>query len=540
MSEIDFEDINAEPFYKWKNLDWEKTSNPFKVKIQKEEVCFFLKKKYINMEKINQAYEIYNKIDKCKECEKRIHNLMRLVTQNGKPAFLPRKKSLYPSILHKLWDIIHSDILITDFQLEVIANETIYPLSSGIEQSTNLPYLHFNIWSAEHTPVKKHIKVTTESAFRKYFPLMQNLFQMIGNKGIEESLHKAIQLCDATYPNGKHKIPYADKIKWSFQWLLKYISDDFNQKNKWDQIIIIIEAIFDGHLTPNNVQETDPIHINFHQMNDTGLKILAHSKNEEDFINIMSIMFSPNNYCRPQAIPTDGQIQNGIELLGDFKISLMTLKEANETFNAIPFQNDSSSLTHFENMKISSKEKKSKFETVSNFASKCKKITTLNEVLALSPNVNLEINVQDMSPCSAFTTTLGDKLRTPHLWHFLNYESPSYYKLSGFVKVLAILPMDKISSNKYRNYLFICEGAKIPKPLKNCCFSSLLNTNIQRHCRTAFEKLNETMEPNIPDDDGPFAMGVGASVSGSDGKFINTINLKINNEQVYIDFLDHF
>ncbi len=75
----------------------------------------------------------------------------------------------------------------------------------------------------------------------------------------------------------------------------------------------------------------------------------------------------------------------------------------------------------------------------------------------------------------------------------------------------------------------------MPFSLKNCCFPAFLANEYQRHCRSAFEELNRVMKPIVPKTQEPFAMGVGTSIAGSDGKFYKKIQFRVDGVDVTVD-----
>lgn len=536
---------NSSPFDSWKSAHWEKKEGkPFDAIIGGIQSFFFLRRTDFTKEEIRTAEEPFYNTDHCIECKSRISKLIRLIDANGDPVLFPNSKNSYPKELHNLWELSHRKISSTHgFELELVQNDHWFDLTCGHDKDTNEPFPHVNLWPTSYASVPSDIEICTVAGYHKYYPMIMNMFTTNGVRGITDSLDASISLFDTKDSSDHHIIPYGDKIKWAFEWMKKNITDTFLHQSPLDQVVQVTHALFSGNLTPNSIKGSDPIMTAYHQMSQNGLDVMKCANDKDAFVAIMKERFSPENHCRPTAAPTSGQVNNAINMLGDFENTIMTLSQAVDEFGAIPYAltnpvtNAHSSMNAFDKMKISANPQKT--SGAAGFASRAKKTSsetlipkTLHDLLDI-PGVHVEINVHGMSPVTACTTTLGNKVKYPHLWMFHNNQSPSKYGMKDdWVRVTAILPVCK-EGERHRSYIFICSTATPHSSMPNCCFPDFLSTEYARTCRTAFEQLNNMTHPVIPSE-GPYAMGVGTSITGTDGSFARAFKVRVNGKEATI------
>jgi hypothetical protein len=285
--------------------------------------------------------------------------------------------------------------------------------------------------------------------------------------------------------------------------------------------------------------------------------LLGSATTVEGMIKMIETRMSPLNYQRrdPNKELSNTQIENAIKYLGDFTNTIMTVDELN-TFepNSIltpgspdpkPEQ-ESVTLTAFEKMK--SINPKINTNLAGGFANRANRanragnpepvvVNTIKDVLVLCrkyPNTEIEICVYNMNFTYVAKTTLDETKRSvPYFWCFSGHKS---YDRDCYKKVVALVPTFENTSLKQR-YLsvhFILENQK-PFSTKNCCFPEFLSSEYSRTCGPAFEKLNNTVNIIVPDNQ--IACGVGTNASNANYKLITPVFLKINGIKFEINLL---
>jgi len=429
-------------------------------------------------------------------------------------------------------------------------------------------YTHFNIWSSEFARVPIEIQFCVKYGFHKYFPLLMHMFSTHGVPGIKASLAASLALLDAKDDKDSYRVPYGDMIKSAFKWMQEYIVEDFGSRTPFEKVLLVTKAIFGGNIAPNKLQATNPTMTAYHQMNGNGLSVMACANDEDAFVAIMKDRFNPLAYQRPTADPTEGQVDNAIKLLGDFTNTLMTTKQALTEHGAVAYSpaaeviaiavstdtatvnreyehEQENTLSAFNAMKVAAGRKGGKGSTAADFASRMHKqmpdeIThpqTLKELLD-APGVQVEVLTERQMPAAAFTTTMGlDVIKHPFLWAFFPNQKPKDFGITRWSKVTSILPMGSEGGGgeRHRNYLFVCENAMPIQNLPNCCFPANLQPEYARTCRSAYEKLNKVTSPSIPpSEEGPFAIGVGTSITGADGTLAGSLRVKVNGKEIIL------
>jgi hypothetical protein len=163
-------------------------------------------------------------------------------------------------------------------------------------------------------------------------------------------------------------------------------------------------------------------------------------------------------------------------------------------------------------------------------------IKTLLDVIEFckkNENVSLEINIFGMNKTYVTKSSLGtDKLCVPYLWAF----STASIMQDKFSKIVAIVP--SFLNEKLKRYSmvhFILEN-ELPFARRNCCFPEFLSSEYTRVCGPAFEKLNTSVEVEIPSGV-DIACGVGTNSINDRNMLRKKILLKINGVQFEVDLL---
>ena len=290
----------------------------------------------------------------------------------------------------------------------------------------------------------------------------------------------------------------------------------------------------------------------YHTANHNILDLLKTADSVDGMTKMLTARLSPENYQRPTAAPSLGQIANAEKELGDFSNSVMTQRECIEKYpQAIALSsanNDSknSSSSAYEQMKedvLKSSGSKSR----GGFATRCgvgplsmmiKNISSIKELLEFlrkHPDTPIELQTTQMILSYASTSTLDQsRLKHPHLWAFLPGYARNAFGIDGYMRLKIVLPMYEYIHG-YKIVLFVPENVKIDRPVGNCCFPEFLTSSYTRTCGTAFERMNTLSKIKIPDE--PVMFGVGVSTTDANGKLSHSLMFRIDGELVQIDKL---
>lgn len=433
----------------------------------------------------------------CNTCRSNLMNIIRMKNFNGEPFFMPGPKTSYPSEYHRLWDASRTGII----------SNVVIALPSFFGLCEKGGFNHFSINTSTWSwVISDHIY--RDKLLVKYIPLMMNVFEQNGVKGIDESMDILIN----TLPN----ITYGSKLLESAVWFKKHIVNDFNNLNYTEKLRIITNAIFDIKYSID-IGSNDVVINLYHQLTNNTLDALKVCDSIEKLTSLLKGRLSPTNYQVKTALASDGQINNAIKHIGEFTVELMSVKSAIK-HGAIEIEhfNNNSSVHAFGSMKRNTSSNSQR--SPAGFAGRILNISTMTELM-LNPPPNLEVYTPNQIPVYACDHTMKEGVyQSKFTWGFSNKLTPSIYNIFGWTKVVAILQMKN-------NYMFICKGAvSNPVHMSPCCHVSLLTVAYNKSCGSAFGNLSSHMKLQIGDD-GPFAIGVGVSL---DPIHLNDKNPRIN------------
>jgi hypothetical protein len=381
-----------------------------------------------------------------------------------------------------------------------------------------------------------------EGAIERY--ISSDLFDRLMNRLISQGI-VSINLMKTCL----HKAAYGNKFLPAVEWLesilidlemidVKY--DHMNPKQKWE---FLMKHIMRAALSKDS-QGT--VALLFQTAHHNVIDLLESAKSETAMIKLCEERLNPLNYQRPTAEPTDGDIDNCIKYLGDFENTLITVERAKILIPQIVHHGQitssdsvpaiTSSMSGFAAQRAKN-ESVSSGSKIKSFASKCASdeltikinaITSVSDFIEFSrkhPEIPVQIAAQG-SLVYAAETTLGDKVKHPHLWGFMNQARFTEFGInSAYVEVTHTVPMYEYIEG-YKSVFWVCAGIKYNSRMGNCCFPEFLTSENQRTCRKSFEALNKTMPLKVPD--GPLLMGVGASSINERNELSTRIILKIN------------
>jgi hypothetical protein len=243
---------------------------------------------------------------------------------------------------------------------------------------------------------------------------------------------------------------------------------------------------------------------------------------------------NPLSYQRPTAEASVGQISEAIEHLGDFKNTVMTLKDLLTYHpNTVSIQGQSigSSMDGFAKQMATALTFAQKVEAKT-FAEKSKylKLDTIADLIELAKSGNVDIEIMnELTPAMylATTTLAAEKRSVPHFWAFTHKSLDASFGIKQqWVRVSHIVPLWKnIKATPWKNVLFVLNGVKAID-FGNCCFPEFLSSEYSRTCRTAFEGLNKVVKVIVPDE--PIVAGYGVSVKDEKMNLMHDIMVRVN------------
>jgi hypothetical protein len=374
-------------------------------------------------------------------------------------------------------------------------------------------------------------------AFHKYQRLMSKLFEKFNREeewnGMVDSLEMMLKILNGA--------TYGSKFVGSTTWFLEC----FKRSAKPFYWLSVIErANFIGNAictAPIGEELGNQAAIPFyHQVNDNILGLLGIAQSEESMRRLVEMRLNPNYYQQKTAAPKAGAVAMAAEALGQFSVSIATIKEleTDPRFSAtIKVGKDSDSTPEqasdiYAGLRTKGKTT-SKAKGAAGFASRAggKKdelpsfvCTTYDgkytmTVCELMQHVkNGDINTvevfysDDHTDTMVTSTTLSpDKLIHPHMWLFLNDQDPRFLT-NTIIRVTHLVP---IQTQTHTNCMFVLEGGREAvgsRPYNpNACLGEFLNSKYHA-CKSTFMEVGRKIGTKVPPpSDGELAFGIGVS-----------------------------
>jgi len=290
---------------------------------------------------------------------------------------------------------------------------------------------------------------------------------------------------------------------------------------------------------------SEPIVTVFHQFNKNVLDLMQSAHGEAGMRGMVKKRFSPDEYQRPTAKPTEGKLNMSANVLGDYSFTISTIADIEKYPECIAIRSTNSSIDSSSggggamSYMNSMQKKKSKY-SFSNGDEKPKilepnTLTELFELIRKGDVVSLEMRESQMgllfdqkalSTCYIAETTLArPHCIAPYGWVYLNGETRRF---KGIQKVTHIMP---VCYGGKENYIFILANSKTCRKItSNIGWSEFLSASIRRVAGSTFEEVAKKMPvkyPDVPENMG-LAIGVGTSKKDILGNLYNSIDVKIN------------
>jgi hypothetical protein len=439
----------------------------------------------------------------CNKCRSNLLKMMGMKDSQNKSYFMPNEENSYPESFRSLKRF--------SGQMNVTHPRVVSQSDFGLCYNGSLdgkPFHHFSVNT--HAPTLLNISdedvLKNQRFLDKYIPLATVTFSAYGKPGIKESLNLLLEVLPT--------VTYGSKLMKSMTWFRDHIVENFDHMNRLNQLVILTRAllVLKCVVTPGSGDIAAPA---YHQVTKNGLEALNSAKDLDSLKNLLQERFSPLNYQVKTAAPTQGQIANAINHIGEFEVVLMTVDEA-VSFGAkrVKHSNNSSSNVAYASFQIKVSDRaQGGGKGALSFSNRCNaSVSGIKTMMDLWGNIpeNLEVNVCGKTPCytNKFVGMKDGVHRYPYTWGFQDGRSPKDYGMDGWVKVLAIFRMED-------NFLFICDKAVSNSEIMNvCCHTALLTPEYNRICGPMFGKIKDTpMKLVIPSGDQSFAIGVGVSLN---------------------------
>jgi len=350
-----------------------------------------------------------------------------------------------------------------------------------------------------------------------------------------------------------HEVAYGATFLRSLRWLLRVLEWISTYDKPWSEMsssarqVVCLMALCWSDLgaTPDG-----GVCFSYHQSNGNLLGLLEDARDEAAMRRLCAERLSPQNYQRPTAAPSLGQVNVAEKALGDFHVSLMTHAELAVLGPiAVPCgaatRPTSTSAGAFSAMRDSAAAAAAPIDapsTPGSFASRCgvdgkaarirsevKTLTALIAYMRANPAAELQISTRTgcfVQMCS--NSRASEILRYPFTWGVHpRRRSLDEYGLRDKFPVAYVVPTWEMSRT-HRSVFFIAADAPVARGLVDsvCCFPEFLNTEHSRTCGTVFEQLNKTMKLQIPPT-GPYALGLAFSVQDEAGSIGTTAYVRL-------------
>ena len=351
------------------------------------------------------------------------------------------------------------------------------------------------------------------------------------------------------------KVTYGDKLAHSAKWFREemsiWIKEGGNTATPAKQKLMAMRALCRTGLAKGLGRERMVVP-NVKQVKDNTLDAMAKAKNEEELKHFLGERLSPQNYQRPTVEATTAQMSEAMKHFKDldFKVDLMPLEHVTKYDGKVAIKQEAEAKASKKGMDDAVTawdkmlQKKNKKPTASGFAARCDSAsekekasheeddmdielpTTMTGLLKdLDKYPGLEVETDNHTPVLAteYPDSAKEAMRYPHLWAFFNGYKISKYGTrfgikTGFQQVSCLLRLGE------RSMFVGVRPTELPrdrKVLGNTCFPAFLSASYQRHCRRAFEQLNQVPMgvPDMPEET-EWALGVGVSAGDADKNLV--------------------
>jgi len=486
---------------------------------------------------------------KCRMCANAASTLIQYSTLDGSPLFFTEELLKFIAEGDPSFSFYKDMIEITKEAVKcpIVNLEIVTPAMIGSKTSGG-----FNHWSPNLTSVTSlngRNMPFYQAAIDRYIkdPMLERLISnLLTQEGGIDGAIASLSLMDACCK----KAPYGDTFLGTVNWLLEFLTvlktrfggRSLDQISPIEKFTLLGQLLFKGRLTLDFHGTTCT---SFHQANNNVVDLMQTAKSEKGMITQLAERLDPTKYLRRVKEISDKQIDQTMNILGDFEHRMMTHEKVATLPSVVVLtEKKISSLSAFEKMKKSA----SGGGGGGGFAARCgksnltdttTKIKTVEELCAflrVHPDTVLEIQVENASPLKLVDSTLIGKtddegvplLKVPIVWGFSHSSVLQVYKLAGYQKVSHVLPMWGSEFGKYQNVYFGIRGIKVPSANFPgvCTVPDFLSDKYLRVLGPTFEKLHNTMEMVIPD--GSLAYGIGSSASDRDHTLRKMLNLKVD------------
>ena len=495
----------------------------------------------------------------CKECAHRAKHLFTLTDIDNNHLFFNQETLLQACNTHPSGEQTYKEVYeecnkitrtaITG--LHVLHGNHIYGYAPQNADDTNLEFKHWNRQTFISQPSLTKLDITKiQFVINRYIKNghMFKMIQKIVTPTVDQGLLSLtlMETCcnDLAVTYGNILLP---AVRWLKNILseLKEMGKEFNYLSRTETWSLCVKHLMRLNIAKDSNGYVCPI---YQTANNNIVDLLTTAKNIAAMKKMIVERVDPTKYQRRDettAVKVSPQQVNQTEkLLGDFENKIMSLsrleilvpqavilKKPENTKSATSRAYDMIR----ENSTKTNKSSAGGFASRSGFSEindKINKIITFTDLVQFmreNPTTTLKIHQDSKYPdnkgnCYIAETTLGDKVRFPHLWSFgghCNFPiKDQYYEVS------AIIPMYQYIQFSAKIISFAIEGASNPTSL-NCCFPEFLTSEYSRVCGPVFAKINGQVPITVPSQT-PLACGIGYCSPNEQGELHKPVKFQIN------------
>jgi microcystin-dependent protein len=312
------------------------------------------------------------------------------------------------------------------------------------------------------------------------------------------------------------------------------------------QMEVVGEAILSWLKTPDEITEEEraelpeylgalydePLLTVYHQFNKNVLDLMSSAYNESALRSMVVSRFSPSNYQRKTAAPSESKLEMSAQILGDYSFTISTTEDIEKYPECVKVggvvEGGGGAMSLMKSMKA---EKSSKYAFGSKTDPAPKTLTALCEEIKSGGITSLEISTDNMTgdahtACYVAETTLSRSHSiAPYGWLFLNGQAARF---SGVEKVTHIMA---IRYGGKENYIFILTGSKgCRRVTSNIGWSEYLSSSVRQIAGSTFEAVARRMPVKYPSmtRGTELAIGIGTSRKDVHGELTKKIYVRIN------------